>query len=470
MNNPYFYRPQPSSLRAADDVFKQIASRPHWRRLFEQGKMLGVLVYSRVPFKYICAYSGVINGLDDPDQFFVPPVYDLQNPDDFYLQKDAEITRINQDIASLCLKNELGSRLDEHVAQLDALRTRRKELSIALQMEIFSHFNFTDHKGCYKNIVDIFRQSKRGLPPGGSGECAAPRLLQYAHTHGIVPLEMAEFWFGNSPRNTMRVHGQYYPSCIEKCSPILRYMTQGMDCDEAPAAESPHSIANLDLLYEDDYLVIVNKPAGVLSVPGKVSGDSVEQWLHARYPEVKGPMLVHRLDQSTSGIMLATKDGNTHKVLQQSFESRNVHKEYVAWLDGKLPSLQGVIHLPICPNPDDRPRQTVDFQFGKQATTYYEVLGYADSLPVQWTEISATLCSTIATPPLPSYTLVRFSPLTGRTHQLRLHAASHFGLGHSIVGDRIYGGSAHSRLMLHAHAIEFEHPVSGEHLRIEAPL
>lgn len=458
MNNPYLYRPQPSSLRAADALFQTILSHPGWLPLFSQGKMLGVLVYSREPFKYICAYSGVINGLNDPEHFFVPPIYDLQNPDDFYLQKDAEISAINRKIASLTLKQEAF--MHQSSQQIAEQKLLRKQLSTALQMEIFEHFDFLNPRGQYKNIVQIFSDARRGLPPGGAGECAAPRLLQYALQHQLPVLELAECWFGNSPRATLRVHGQFYPSCIEKCSPILNYMTQGIEREDAPEAEAPLPLPDLDIIYEDEYLLIVNKPAGALSVAGKVAGESIEERLHTLYPHVKGPMLVHRLDQSTSGLLLAAKDARTHKALQQSFESRQIHKEYLALLDGHLASHCGVINLPICPNPDDRPRQIVDFQFGKPAVTQYEVIAY------QSVQAKDENDSTKSTGILPAetrdFTLIRFSPHTGRTHQLRLHAASHLGLGHPIVGDRIYGGSPYPRLMLHACSLTFTHPVTGQ--------
>lgn len=479
MNSPYLYHPQPSSKRAADAVLSQIISNPRWNELFSQGKMLGVLIVApkkdsshlnilaqiednkTIPNStlhiinntctYICAYSGVINGLEDPEHFFVPPVYDLQNPDDFYLQKDAEITAINHEIKTLeeqeeKVAEELTRKASEE--QIGKLKQQRKALSLSLQQEIFSHFSFINVQGKYKNIKQIFSEAKRGLPPGGSGECAAPRLLQYAYQHELEPIELAEFWFGRSPKNVLRIHGQFYPSCIEKCSPILKYMTDGIAAGQAPAAEEPHLVGNLKVLYEDEHLLAVEKPEGVLSVPGKVEGESIETRLHELYPQIKGPMLVHRLDQATSGILLAAKNAQVHKLLQQDFETRNIHKEYLAILEGKLSSKCGIIDVPICPNPDDRPRQIVDFLFGKKTTTHYEVLDRKENA-----------------------TLVRFTPLTGRTHQLRLHAASSFGLGHPIVGDPIYGNNTdqpHERLMLHAHLLTFCHPVTGETISLKS--
>lgn len=439
MNNPYFYRPQSSCKRAVDDVLYQIGHHSQWKDLFSQGKMLGVLVYSREPFKYIVAYSGIVNGLDDPEHFFVSSIYDLQNPDDFYIQKDKEISEINAEIASITLKGEALKK--DYDKELTALKKRRKELSTALQLEIFSHFNFTNTNGKYKNIIQIFSDAKRSLPPGGAGECAAPRLLQYAFEHGLEPLEIAEFWYGKSPRITFRVHGQFYPSCIEKCSPILKFMLDGIDYDKPGEADTPLPISHLKVCYEDEYLLVIEKPSGVLSVPGKTTGDSVEEYLHQQYPTVKGPMLVHRLDQSTSGLMLAAKDANTHKRLQQDFETRAIHKEYIACVNGRVESPCGIINLPICPNPDDRPRQIADFQFGKPAQTYFEVIPSPANAEETW---------------------LRLCPMTGRTHQLRLHLATQYGLGHPIVGDRIYMGESAHRLMLHAAVLEFHHPVTGQ--------
>ncbi len=469
MNSPYLYHPQPSSKRAADAVLSHISSNPEWRKLFSQGKMLGVLIYSREPFKYICAYSGVINGLKDPDHFFVPPIYDLQNPEDFYLQKDTEITAINHEIKALeefledceakqqknkTTKEQNNPKTKEQNNQITLLKQKRKALSLSLQQEIFEHFSFADSQGRYKNIVQIFSEAKRGLPPGGSGECAAPRLLQYAYLHNQEPLELAEFWYGASPKTIQRIHGQFYPSCIEKCSPILKYMTDGIAAGQAPAAEDPRPVGPMNILYEDEHLLAVEKPAGVLSVPGKVAGESIETRLHELYPEVKGPMLVHRLDQATSGILLAAKNAQVHKLLQQDFETRAIHKEYLAWIEGKLPSKSGVIDLPICPNPDDRPRQIVDFLFGKKATTLYS------SLLSELARVEHRVTT-------PNSTLIKLTPLTGRTHQLRLHCASPFGLGHSIIGDTIYGGKPYSRLLLHAYTLTFTHPITGETISLK---
>lgn len=470
-NNPYYYHPQPAAMLAADDVLLTIASHPKWVTCLEQGKMLGVLVVEtsndnkNLPVRvhninnvyYLAGYSGVVNGLDDEDKYFVPPIYDLQNPDDFYLQKDAEITAINHRLKTI----------NENSQEAKQLKRERHQLSIALQKEIFSHFSIIDSSGTkYRNIIDIFADAKRGLPPGGSGECAAPRLLQYALQNGLKPLYLAEFWYGQSPKNIHRVHGCFYSSCIEKCSPILKYQ---LHIDSAEEALPPSSVRPLQILYEDDFMLAVAKQSGVLSVPAKdLSLPNIEMMLHASYPEVKGPMLVHRLDQSTSGILLAAKDAQTHKLLQQQFETRTVHKRYIAQLRGKVASSCGIIDLPLTVNPDDRPRQVVDYQFGKKATTYYEVIT-EKWIADDGIDVNSSIVSDEKT------TMLFLYPLTGRTHQLRVHCASPFGLDHPIVGDLLYDILEPNqldvkRLMLHAEQITFQHPHTGKTMTISAPI
>ena len=420
INNPYLYHPHPLLKRAADDICLYISQHPDWAPLFEQGKMLGVLLVcdkEKAEEKILVAYSGVVNGLSDPDHYFVPPVYDLSHPDHFYMREDAAISEINQRIAQLQQQSDSAQQQPDSAQQrtlLAELQQQRRDMSAALQLKIFSHFNFCNDSGVYRNVVDIFADAKRGLPPGGAGECAAPRLLQYALSHHLEPIALAEFWYGRSPVRYRRVHGQFYPSCIEKCSPILSYMT-GQHADDVPVTGQD---LQPDILFENDRVVVLSKPAGLLSQPAKnPSQPNVEQWLKSRYPECRLPfMLVHRLDQATSGILIAAKDAQAHKELQQAFEAKRIHKRYLALLQGHVPSDGGVISLPICTNPDDRPRQVVDWQFGRQAITRYEVLQrLADGR-----------------------TLIAFYPLTGRTHQLRLHAASPFGLGCPICGDTLY--------------------------------
>ncbi len=472
LNNPYYYHPQLAVRQVADDVLSTISHLPQWDVLFRQGKMLGILLVetplsgssslARVHYykniAYLVAYSGVVNGLVDADQYFVPPVYDLQNPDDFYLQKDRAISDINHELAS---SDTLAP------SKVKRLKAERRQLSIALQREIFSHFNFLNPSGTYRNVIDIFADAKRGLPPGGTGECAAPRLLQFAYENSLKPLLIAEFWYGSSPVNLLRIHGHFYPSCIEKCSPILRYMIPSLG-KTVPATPQSGNAEALRVIYEDEYMVAVHKPSGLLSVPSKdLSQPNVEDLLHQIYPSVKGPMLVHRLDQATSGILLAAKDAQTFKSLNQMFVEKTLQKRYLARLKGKLKSRCGIISLPLSVNPDDRPRQVVDHQFGKEAITYYEVVdGKWGAEPIPADE-----------------TLVALYPLTGRTHQLRVHCASPVGLDHPIVGDTLYdimdnalndllfpSKSTAPRLMLHAESITLKHPYTKQAITIESRL
>jgi len=440
---------------AAGDLCSIIEQYPIWKEEFSKGKMLGILVvkkaeaiketdksyihYLNNEYDYIAAFSGLVNIRHD--DFFVPAIYNLDNPGDFYRQGEKKITEINEEIKKL----ETNEKVYKH--KISELKRQRKEMSLALQIEIFKHFNFTNTNGETKNIMDIFTDAKRSLPPGGAGECAAPRLFQFAYTHGLEPVSMAEFWYGVTPRREIRLHKEFYPSCIEKCSPILNFQL-GKNA-EPNSEECSNEVPNI--VYDDDSIVVVNKPAGVLSTPAKdTSLFNVEDWLHKQYPEVKGPMLVHRLDQSTSGLMLAAKNADTFKTLQQGFLDGTIQKRYIALLNGNVPSECGVINLPICPNPDDRPRQTVDRQFGKNSMTRYEVLERKEGK-----------------------TLVAFYPITGRTHQIRLHCASPFGLDIPIVGDKIYTvapfGLEDCRLMLHAERLSFIHPKTKKGYSLEQP-
>lgn len=442
LNNPYLYHPHPLCKVAAGDLCSVIDQHPDWKRELSKGKMLGILVvkgtrehYINKEYSYIAAYSGIVN--INHEGFFVPPIYDLNNPDDFYKEEEKNISAINETLTNTSLSPK----------EIQSLKAERKERSQALQLKIFQHFNFLNQKGEEKNIVEIFSEAKRGLPPGGTGECAAPRLLQYAFSNGLEPVAMAEFWYGIAPRLEVRLHKEFYPSCIDKCSPILKYMLcEGKNEDDRQCALTQPTI-----LYEDADIIVLDKPAEVLSTPAKdTSLFNVETWLHETHPEVKGPMLVHRLDQSTSGLMIAAKNSASFKILQQGFLDHSIRKMYLAWVEGTITSDCGVINLPICPNPDDRPRQTVDHKFGKQAITRYKVLKRENNR-----------------------TLLALYPFTGRTHQLRMHCASPFGLDAPIVGDRLYTIEqeklSEKRLMLQATEITFVHPTTKEVIKKSLP-
>ena len=323
--------------------------------------------------------------------------------------------------------------------QIQELKAERKVRSAALQQQLFEQFRMLNYRGEVKTLCDIFEQTVHKTPPAGAGECAAPKLLQQAYLHHWKPIAMAEFWWGNSPKNEVRHHGYYYPACKGKCEPILRHMLQGLEVEANPMQqEAERSNEKLNIVYEDQWLLIINKPAGMLSVPGKERQTSIYDLARKAYPEADGPMIVHRLDMATSGLLIIAKDKKTHQHLQAQFKNRSIRKKYIALLDGIVPEDEGTIELPLCPNPLDRPRQMVDTQYGKPAITYYQVLERTDK-----------------------YTRIAFYPHTGRTHQLRVHAAHPSGLHCPIIGDELYG-KKDKRLYLHAESIEFTHPVNGQ--------
>ena len=328
--------------------------------------------------------------------------------------------------------------------ETEHLKEERKIRSMALQQWIFRQFRLRNALGEEQDICRIFEETAHRNPPAGTGECAAPKLLQYAYLHNLKPLAMAEFWWGDSPKGEIRRHGHYYPACRHKCEPILNYMMQGLDIEPNPLLTSNTDDTQLETVYEDEHLLVVNKPAGMLSVPGKTGQASVLSILQERYPEATGPILVHRLDMDTSGLLLAAKNKETHAQLQMQFEGRSVKKRYIALLEGTPQDKEpkGFIRLPLRPDFDNRPYQTVDFEYGKPAVTRYEIL-----------ELNAR-------------TRIAYYPETGRTHQLRVHSAHPDGMNCPIVGDPLYGQPAH-RLCLHAEYLEFRHPANGKIVKVQ---
>ena len=330
-------------------------------------------------------------------------------------------------------------RTDSNIA---ALKKERKERSDALQRWLFDQFVMLNAQGERRTLTDIFANTPQHIPPSGSGECCAPKLLQYAFAHHLKPLCMAEFWQGASPKMEVRHHGQYYPACRGKCKPILEWMLSLPPTNDDYEAHEPNEIR---IVYEDDALLVIDKPAGLLSVPGKTAEPSAQSLLQKRYGEV---FMVHRLDQDTSGLMVVAKSREAHRLLQQQFLShtRVIYKMYVALLDGVVEG-RGTISQPLRPDVDDRPRQMVDHEHGKEAVTDYEVLGHEGSL-----------------------TRIALMPHTGRTHQLRMHCAHREGLGVPIVGDRLYGHHIEKgqRLCLHAAELAFQHPLTGERMRFSS--
>ncbi len=338
---------------------------------------------------------------------------------------------------------KLKSELAIFTNKLQSLKHERKTRSAALQNKLFDNFTFLNINGQIKGLNDIFSPTAHKTPPAGAGECAEPKLLQYAFKHNMKPLAMAEFWWGNSPKNEVRHHGQYYPACKGKCEPILGHMLQGMAMDVDPLNQQKADINDIEILFEDEYLLVLNKPAGILSVPGKSDAPSVYSYIHEKYPQATGPLIVHRLDMATSGLLLIAKTKEIHKELQAQFHLRSIKKRYIAVLDGIVPDDRGRIELPLATDYYHRPCQMVDFEHGKPAITEYEVLERKNG-----------------------ETHIAFSLLTGRTHQLRVHSAHQLGLNCPIKGDELYGKKA-NRLHLHAECLEFTHPISKELIQIE---
>ena len=493
---PFHYTPHPLCVQAAEEVQAYLHGRTDWHDALHQGKMFGVLIV-RTPegvIGYLAAFSGNLAG-SNHHAYFVPPVYDLLNPDGYFKQEEARISEL-----SIVIQSETKNLVNTHVdateilrrdaplddnddnTNIERLKEERKQRSIALQQWIFRQFRLRNARGEEKDIEQIFEETARRNPPAGTGECTAPKLLQHAYIQGYHPLAMAEFWWGNSPKGEIRHHGHYYPSCRHKCEPILGFMLQGLEVEPNPLLTSLTDPTLLETVYEDEYLLVVNKPAGMLSVPGKTGQASVLTILQERYPDATGPILVHRLDMATSGLLLAAKDKDTHALLQKQFEGRTVKKRYIALLDGipqdKEP--KGFIRLPMRPDFNNRPLQMVDFEYGKPAVTRYVIQSEAKNLGK--TAQQNVDAHEILPPsgrlndkgkdshPNDNYTRIAYYPETGRTHQLRVHSAHPDGMDCPIVGDPLYGQAA-DRLYLHAEALEFRHPITNKTMKIkkEAP-
>lgn len=346
--------------------------------------------------------------------------------------------------------------------KVEALKALRRQKSDGLQRWLFRHFIMMNGRGETADLLEIWPRHNpirnqhpplgglEGLlPPAGAGECCEPKLLQYAFVHGMKPVSMAMFWWGESPRQEVRRHLQFYPACNSKCKPILKWMLQGIDVAPNPLESKEKDAelaAKLKTIYEDGDICVVVKPAGLLAVPGKSGRESVLGIMRRRYPDTTSPLVAHRLDMDTSGLMVVAKTVKAYHDLQRQFAAHVIRKRYVAVLSNSVPKSlcgrSGVISLPLRPDIDDRPRQLVDFAHGRTAVTRYEIVG--ERRVLLW-------------------------PQTGRTHQLRVHCAHRQGLDNPIVGDPLYGcrgdmrlGQSSGRMLLHAETISFRHPVSGK--------
>lgn len=514
---PFHYVPHPLCILAAQEVQTYLRRQTRWQEELQQGKMFGVLVV-RTPdgtIGYLAAFSGNLAHSNVHD-YFVPPVYDLLRPDGFFKQEEEQISAINRRIETLtcsaaymqalkayqedktkahhallkakeelqsakaqrdeqrrmdltgaqrealvresqfqkaeykrlekrwkCELSERESTLKNFESEISRLKQERKTRSATLQRKLFHQFRMRNALGDEKDLCELFAHTPQQVPPAGAGECAAPKLLQYAYLHQLHPLAMAEFWWGNSPITEIRKQGNFYPACKGKCAPILAFMLQGLEVEENPLIKDKHAEWSPEIIYEDADLLVVNKPAGMLSVPGKEPGRSLIDRIQDLYPDSQEWMAVHRLDMATSGLLLLAKNKAVYQHLQAQFKNKIVQKRYVAWLDGIVSSTNGMISLPLSPDWMNRPRQMVNHTEGKPAQTRYEVLSRTDTR-----------------------TRIAFYPLTGRTHQLRVHAASAEGLSTPIVGDELYGTPS-DRLYLHAESLDFIHPRTGIRIHVE---
>lgn len=333
--------------------------------------------------------------------------------------------------------------LERLLTEIAELKAQRALLSNKLQKQLFAQYRFLNSAGELKDLNEIFNAAPNQLPPAGAGECAAPKLLQFAFSQGFTPLAMAEFWWGASPKSEVKQHMNFYGSCQGKCQPILSHMLEGVEMDPNPLLSNPAEGKSIEILYQDEVMAVINKPAEFLSVPGKNVTDSVFSRMKAMFPQATGPLIVHRLDMSTSGLMVIALTRDANKSLVQQFITRTVEKRYVAQVVGIVQGEQGEISLPLRVDLDDRPRQLVCYEHGKHAHTLWQIKSRSAK-----------------------HTMLYLYPHTGRTHQLRVHCAHHDGLHQPIVGDDLYGSKA-NRLHLHAQRLVLNHPLTNERLTFE---
>lgn len=517
--DPFQIPPHPLAVEAAKDLqsfLDKPDSQNHYA-LDKEGKMFGVLVVqsSEYGIGYLSGFSGKLNGAWHHEGF-VPPVFDLkkrlsllepgeqrlkelgeqinklnQHPEHLAmcqklslleqeydlefkalaklllerkqkrhsLRQEAQLTRNERVLIQLSFESQNDKRQRKRLRQkwsksceeitaqiktyndrIQCLRHERSRLSSRLQKQSFAGYQL---KNFLREVTPLTSFYNNNSPPGGAGDCAAPKLLQFAFKNKLKPIALAEFWWGEEPSSSIRHHGHFYPPCRGKCRPILPYLLQGLVSEEVRVTVSEPCVP--EVIFEDEAIIVLNKPEGLLSVPGKTDQCSALDWLKQHYPEAEGPLLVHRLDMSTSGLLLAAKSTSVYKALQTQFMQRVVKKRYVALLSGRLQRTSGLVELPIRVDLDDRPRQLVCYDYGKPALTRWRVLGEAQN----------------------GWTRVYFYPITGRTHQLRIHAAHKLGLGLPIVGDELYG-KAGKRLMLHANQLQFRHPTTGKEMLFES--
>jgi len=530
---PFFYDPHPLSVLAANELQDYIHNEMNWNHKdgvssapggVGAGKMFGVLVVQnkKGELGYLSAFSGKIAD-SNTHKGFVPPVFDMLDPEGFFMHDMGELMEINKRTAELeanpelamrktyaeeCLKqskleieehrqnmriakaerkikrmegdiemtgdafralekelskeslmykhqlkvltaewkskvDEAQSNLAELAEEVDFLKKDRKKKSNILQQKLFDQYDFLNQKGETLNVCDIFENTALKVPPSGAGECAAPKLLQFAYQNDLKPIAMAEFWWGKAPKSEIRKHGFFYPSCRGKCEPILNHMLIGLEVEDNPLLKIPDHIAEPTIVFEDEHIIVLNKPEGMLSVRGKTQLPSIQEYAEGKYPDAEGPLIIHRLDMATSGLLILSKTKEANKRVQAQFIERTMKKRYVAILEGNIKEDEGVIELPMRQDFNDRPKQLVCFETGKPAKTRFKVIERTNNT-----------------------TRVSFYPITGRSHQLRVHAAHSDGLNAPIIGDDLYGEKG-ARLHLHAEYVEFDHPITKERLKIK---
>ena len=508
---PYNYSPHTLAQIATKELQEYLVNQTDFSHNFgikkpedvkALGKMFGVLVIEQQDgnLGYVAAFSGKL-AESTQHKYFVPPVFDVLDTNEFYIKTEEQLNELTHKIVSLenasdfieikkvyqetqqlhdnlltkeqskikqrrKLRKELAKQnnqlnineefylreyevyLNDKIAplkkvydtkqqQIEELKQKRANISAWTQQEIFKKYAFLNYRGETKNLLDIFTDSTQNIP-AGAGDCCAPKLLQYAYKHQLKPICMAEFWWGKPLQTSIRKHLNYYPACTGKCKPILTHMLQGVTVEENPLVAQLKEEKEITIIHEDADLLVINKPHELLSVAGKEIKDSVFSRIQKLYPKATGPLVVHRLDMSTSGILLIAKNEDTYKALQAQFINKTVQKRYVALLEGVLKDKKGIIELPLRVDLNDRPKQLVCYKHGKKALTQWETIETLDNK-----------------------TKVYFYPVTGRTHQLRVHAAHNLGLNTPIIGDDLYGKKA-DRLYLHAEKITFVHPTSKE--------
>jgi len=525
---PFCYQADPLAQAASEELQKKLTSF-HPIDAEKQGRMYGVLVVKNEQGElgYLAALSGGANesiGNNGIAINFVPPIHQAYSNSEFEQKKQVEINGINQSIdqltanpdierltmlltaavaeseqdiqaqqqkmrdnkkirkdkrawlttanlaeeehrsisielsrASVTDKKALQTIKLQYQADIDStkqalqqltdeielLKKRRKRLSTILQKHFFKQYQMLNIQGDCKDLTEIFTETIVQKPPAGSGDCAAPKLLQFAFKHKLTPVCMAEFWWGKQPKSEIRKHKNFYPACQGKCQPILNHMLTGMNVDKNPLLENPAKGKELEIVFQDEHVVVVNKPADLLSVPGKSIKDSVYTRIKAQFPQATGSLIIHRLDMATSGLLMLALNERAHKHLQQQFINKEVSKRYVAIIDGILEKTYGEIRLPLCVDFNDRPRQMVCYEHGKYAETHWQVIEEKVGK-----------------------TKLFLYPITGRTHQLRMHCAHPDGLNLPIIGDGLYGLRA-DRLHLHAQRLSFIHPITKEQLTFE---